>query len=112
MLAAFVVLASLLIFAPSQGSAQSTLEKTDATPCRIEDWRWAYNDTIKAVHVQGATTCSSAHVIMRAYTKAGEEAVYLGNLEAYSEGHAFEAYLTDVQDEPESLSVKYTIGGE
>ena len=111
-LAAFVALASLLVITPSQVPAQSGIEKTDQTECRIEDWRWTYTDVMKALTVEGAATCNSGRVIMRVYIEKEEGAVYLGNADSFIDGYAFTAIVTDVEDKPESLSIKYTIGDE
>ena len=103
-----VALASLLVIAPSQAPAQSGIEKTDQTDCKIEDWKWTYNETVEALRIEGAVTCSTGHVIIRAYTEKGEEAVYLGNMDSYINGYAFTAHMRPVEEKPESLSIKYT----
>ena len=108
----FVALVSLLAIAPSQAPAQSSIEKTDQTDCKIEDWRWAYSDVVKALTVEGATTCNTGHAIIRVYTEKEEGAVYLGNANGFIDGYAFTAIVTDVEDKPETLSIKYTIGDE
>ena len=111
-LVGFVALASLLVIAPSQAPAQSSIEKTDQTDCKIEDWRWAYSDVVKALTVEGATTCNTGHAIIRVYTEKDEGAVYLGNANGFIDGYAFTAIVTDVEEKPESLSIKYAISGE
>ena len=103
-LVGFVALASLLIISPSHVPAQSAAEKTDQTDCRIEDWRWAYSDVVKALTVEGAVTCNAGHLIMRVYTQKEEASVYLGNANSFIAGYAFTAIVTDVEDKPDSLS--------
>ena len=111
-LAAFVALASLLIITPGQAPAQSAIEKTDQTDCKIEDWRWTYNEAMELLRVEGAVTCNTGHVIIRAYADKGEEAVYLGNMDSYIDGYAFTAHMRPVEEKPESVSIKYTIREE
>ena len=108
-LAAFVALASLLIITPGQAPAQSAIEKTDQTDCKIEDWKWTYRDASQSLRVEGAVTCSTGHVIIRAYTEKEGETVYLGNMDGYIDGYAFTAITRPVEEKPESLSIKYTI---
>ena len=107
-----MALASLLAITPSQAPAQSGIEKTDQTSCEIEDWRWAYSAVVKALTVEGATTCNAGHAIIRVYTEKEEGAVYLGNANGFIDGYAFTAIVTNVEEKPETLSIKYTIGGE
>ena len=111
-LALYAVLASALVISPSQVPAQSGIEKTDQTECKIEDWKWTYNETVEALRIEGAVTCSTGHVIIRAYAKKGEEAVYLGNMDSYIDGYAFTALMRPVEEKPESLSIKYTISDQ
>ena len=111
-LVGFAALVSLLIIAPDQAPAQSSIEKTDQTDCKIEDWRWTYNEAMELLRVEGAVTCNTGHVIIRAYANKGEEAVYLGNMDSYIDGYAFTAHMRPVEEKPESLSIKYTIGDQ
>ena len=106
----FVALVSLLIIAPGQAPAQSAIEKTDQTGCEIEDWKWTYKEAMKLLRVEGAVTCNTGHIIMRAYAGKGEDAVYLGNMDTYIDGYAFTTHMRPVEEKPESLSIKYTIG--
>ena len=107
--AVFIVLVSLLVIAPSQVPAQSGAEKTDQTECKIEDWRWSYNEATEWLHVEGAVSCNTGRVVIRAYTEEGDEVVYLGNADSLVDGYTFTAIVTSVDDKPESLSIKYTI---
>ena len=111
-LVGFVALASLLVIAPSQAPAQSGIEKTDQTDCKIEDWKWTYNETVEALRIEGAVTCSTGHVIIRAYTEKEEGAVYLGNMDSYIDGYAFTAIMRPVEEKPQTLSIKYTISDQ
>ena len=107
-----VALALLLVITPGQASAQSGIEKTDQTDCKIEDWKWTYNETVEALRIEGAVTCSTGHVIIRAYTEKGEETVYLGNMDSYIDGYAFTTHMRPVEEKPESLFIKYTISDQ
>ena len=111
-LAVFAVLVSLFLMTPSQAPAQSAIEKTDQTDCKIEDWKWTYREAMKLLRVEGAVTCNTGHIIMRVYTEKDEKAVYLGNATSFIAGYAFTAIVTDVEEKPDSLSIKYTIGDE
>ena len=111
-LVGFVALASLLMITPSEVQAQSSAEKTDDTNCMIEDWRWTYSEGMGALRVEGAVTCKSGNVIMRAYTEKEGESVYVGNLDGLIEGYAFTAIMWNLGEKPDSLSIKYTIGEE
>lgn len=108
----FVALAYFLAITPGQAPAQSAAEKTDQTACKIEDWRWTYSDMLKALTVEGAVTCNAGHLIMRVYAEKEEKAVYLGNANSFINGYAFTAVVTDVEDQPESVSIKYTVSVE
>ena len=111
-LVGFAALVSLLIIAPGQAPAQSSIEKTDQTDCKIEDWRWTYNEIMGSLRVEGAVTCNTGRVIIRAYTEKEEEVVYLGNMDSLIDGYAFTAIMMAVEEKPESLSIRYTIGDE
>ena len=111
-LVGFVALASLLIIAPGHAVAQSAAEKTDQTECKIEDWKWTYNEAMELLRLEGAVTCNTGHIIMRAYAGKGEDAVYLGNMDTYIDGYAFTTHMRPVEEKPETLSIKYTIGDE
>lgn len=107
-----IVALALLALGLSQAAADPRLEKTDQTPCRIEDWRWSHSAVVKALTIEGAASCTSGHVIMRVYSRTDEGDVYLGNANAFIDGYAFTAIVTSVEEKPESLSVRYTISGE
>ena len=104
---AFVILAVLVI----QSHAQSGIEKTDDTDCRIEDWRWAYNDIMKMITIEGTTSCPAGRIIIRSYTGADGSTEYLGNADGYVDGHAFTALVTSVESKPDTLSIKYSMAG-
>jgi hypothetical protein len=74
-----------------------------AAECKIEDWR--YLQRTNFVVIEGATSCATGKVIIRAYNGDGGD--YIGNAMAYIEGYSFSAILDGAA--PKNLTIKYVI---
>ena len=91
-----VVALTLLVLGLSQVGADSHMEKTDQTQCKIEDIRWTYRDSAERLRLEGTATCSSGYIVIRAYAKKQAETVYLGNMETFIRGYAFSSSIRNV----------------
>ena len=104
-----VVALTLLVLGLSQAVADSHMEKTDETQCKIEDIRWTYRDSAERLRLEGTATCSSGYIVIRAYAKKQAETVYVGNMETFIRGYAFSSSIRNVPEMPDTLTIKYTI---
>lgn len=73
-----------------------------AQACEIEDWR--FYEAAGHIMIQGATTCKTGTLHIRAYNSETDE--YLGNATAYVKGYTFETIMQG--SAPSKLSIKYS----
>ena len=77
--------------------------------CEIEDWNYSYTPMIKALTIDGVTTCDAGEVRLRLYDGEGDARKFLAVETAYIEGHIFKALVFPVEGRPKALSIKYSI---
>ena len=76
--------------------------------CKIEDWRWRM-DALGGMWIEGATTCPSGRIKIRAYSVVGDDERFLGVMDTWIEGYTFNDYIHDVAPVPQKISIRYTI---
>ena len=78
-----------------------------ADACQIEDWRWQYVELLKALSIEGTTTCETGNITIRAYDGNGE---FVGTAKGFIEEHVFTVMpIMDILRKPRSLEIKSTI---
>ena len=78
-----------------------------ADACQIEDWRWRYVELLKAVSIEGTTTCETGKITIRAYDGNGE---FIGVGKDFIEDHVFKiGPIMGILQKPRSLEIKSTI---
>lgn len=76
--------------------------------CEIEDWKHTYTPMMRALLIDGVTTCNKGEIKLRLYDGEGEARKFVGVETAYIEGHIFKALLIPVA-KPMALAIKYSI---
>ena len=79
--------------------------------CAIEAWR-AAGPTARIITIEGVTTCDSGYVIIRVYETGSGEETFIGVADGLIQGHAFTAHAMEIDNEFQSLSIKYSIQPE
>ncbi len=75
--------------------------------CQIEDWRGHYMELLKAVSIEGTTTCETGKITIRAYDGNGE---FIGVGKDFIEDHVFTiGPIMGILQKPRSLDIKSTI---
>ena len=82
-----------------------------AEECKIEDWKADYQSMMKALTIEGVTTCKTGRMQLRLYDGEGDTRKFVGVETAFIEGHIFETIIMPTE-KPNALSLKYTIEAE
>ena len=93
--------ASAVLFTCSIFSALLLAE----SQCVLEDWRYHHEPILHLLTIEGATSCATGTIHIRVYE--GEK--FIGVATGFIEGFTFVADVMQVKQNPEKLSIKYTI---
>ena len=78
-----------------------------ADACQIEDWRGRYMELLKALYIEGTTTCETGKITIRAYDGNGE---FVGTGRDFIEDYVFTiGPIMGILQKPHSLEIKSTI---
>ena len=82
-----------------------------AEECVIEDFRYSYTEFMKALTLEGVTSCATGVMHIRLYDGQGETRQFVGVETVYIEGYIFETIVMPTEN-PTDLAVKYVITPE
>jgi len=99
----------LVALALLSGLAAGAVGSAQADECTVEDWRYNHVASLQKVKVEGSATCEKGRISIRAYDGSGDAQVFMGVASGVVRGYIFETYLDDIPENPESMSIKYSI---
>lgn len=82
-----------------------------AEECKIEDWKADYQAMMKALTIEGVTTCKAGMLQLRLYDGKGDTRQFVGVETAFIDGHIFEAIIMPTE-KPKALTLQYSIDAE